>query len=429
MTGKKNYLFIVNFTDIQISFLIMRSGIKILFLIFLLFGGNTSHSYSQETENVMIIIIDGARYSETFGDPTHQYIPEMHELSNQGTIIHNFYNDGITYTASAIPALWCGAWTDVRDTLYNGSWTSYAVKPTIFEYFRKQKNQPPEKCYYILKYIPDLWLPSFDPDYGPEYWPVFLSNGNSDDDVAFQTEYVMDTFHPHFLLVYLADVDHEGHGGSWAGYTNAIENADQIVGKLWYKIQSDPFYANNTTMIVTNDHGRHDDQHGGFTGHGCGCEGCRHIQFLALGPNIKSGFVSSQNRYIPDMAVTASHLLGINPDKATGEVMHEILNPSSVNEHDVKTVIVSIDNIYPNPFEYSSKIKYQLKKDDMVLLKIYDITGMEVKTLINEFQIAGEKDIQWDASDNNGAMLDSGLYPFILKVNNSIIYNKLVIIK
>jgi hypothetical protein len=324
----------------------MRSAYKILYFIFFLTIGLSYNSFSDEPDKVMIVIIDGARYSETFGDPSHQYIPEMYDLSLQGTICDSFYNDGFTYTSRAIPALWCGGWTEVRDTVYNGHSTSYSVMPSLFEYYRKQKNQPAEECYYVLKYIESLWLPSFDPDYGPEYWPGFHSVGNSDNDVAFQAEYIMDTYHPHFLWVYLADVDHAGHSGNWNEYTSAILNADQVVGELWNKIQSDTFYANTTTMIVTNDHGRHDPEHGGFSGHGCGCEGCRHIQFLAVGPDIKTNYISYQYRTTPDMAVTASYLLGINPEQATGHVMYEIFNSSSINKQHTEEPVISIINIY-----------------------------------------------------------------------------------
>ena len=64
---------------------------------------------AQNPDKIMIIIFDGARYSETFGDPTHTYIPKMCELSNEGTIVDDFQNDYITYISRAIPALWCGA--------------------------------------------------------------------------------------------------------------------------------------------------------------------------------------------------------------------------------------------------------------------------------------------------------------------------------
>ena len=116
----------------------------------------SSLAKAQNSDKIMIIIIDGARYSETFGDPEHTYIPKMYALSNEGTIIDDFQNDYITYTSRAIPALWCGAWTEVRDTFYAGYQTQYTIKPSIFEYYRKQKNMPLEECFYILKYIEGL---------------------------------------------------------------------------------------------------------------------------------------------------------------------------------------------------------------------------------------------------------------------------------
>jgi len=286
---------------------------------------------------------------------------------------------------------------------------------------------PAEECFYILKYIQSLWLPSFDPDYGPEYWPEYHSTGDTDEDVAIQTQLVMENSHPHFMWVYLADVDHAGHSGIWSDYIEAIHIADSIVGVLWQKIQSDPFYKDSTTLIVTNDHGRHDDQHGGFQNHGCGCEGCRHIEFLALGPHIKKDFVSYQYRYTPDMAVTASYLLGIEPEKATGNVMHEIIDINAVPENP-HTIIQKVE-IYPNPFRQTTKIVYQLSSNEHILLTIFDLTGKKVKNLVNKFQTAGVKEIYWDGTDNNGVFLESGIYTVILKVDNTIIYDNLLIIK
>ncbi|MFU8844184.1 MAG: alkaline phosphatase family protein, partial [Bacteroidales bacterium] len=265
---------------------------------------------SQSDSKMMIIVIDGARYTETFGDPSYTWIPRMAHLSVEGTVVDDFRNDGITYTSRAIPALWCGTWTEVRDTVYQGKSTQYSVKPSIFEYFRKNKQQPSSQCYYVLKYISSLWLPSFDQDYGPDYWPTFLSQGSNDEGVCNNTKNLMNTGQPDFIWVYLADVDHAGHSGDWNYYTSALRKADSIAGVLWYHAQSLPYYQHKLTMIVTNDHGRHDDQHGGFQNHGCGCEGCRRIQFQAVGPGIRKNFISIQPRVLPDMAVTAAHILG-----------------------------------------------------------------------------------------------------------------------
>jgi hypothetical protein len=361
----------------------------------------------------MVIIIDGARYSETFGNPQFTYIPSMGNLAQQGSYLTEFYNDSITYTSRAIPALWCGSWTAVRDTFYNGSSTQYALKPTLFEYYRKQKSAPAEDCFYVLKYIANLWLPSFHLNYGPVTWPSFHSQGSTDIEVATQTQWVMDTYHPKFLWVYLADVDGAGHSGIWSNYISAILTADAIVGVLWAKIQSDPFYQDSTFLFVTNDHGRHDDQNGGFSGHGDGCPGCRHIMFLALGPNIKSNYTSNQYHRIPDLAVTVSAILGINPEYATGEIINEILMPTSI-QNDASSNFpgnFTLHQNFPNPFNPRTVISWRLTVSNFVQVSIYDLAGQRVDILVNQRQPAGYHSI-----DFIGSGLASGVYLYRLQV-------------
>ncbi|MEO8666231.1 MAG: DUF4331 family protein [Ignavibacteria bacterium] len=65
---------------------------------------------------------------------------------------------------------------------------------------------------------------------------------------------------------------------------------------------------------------------------------------------------------------------------------------------------------YPNPFNPSTQIKYVLTKTDNVSLKVYDILGKEVRTLVNERLTAGEKVVMWDGLDNNGKSVASGTY-------------------
>jgi hypothetical protein len=384
-------------------------------------------SYAQNDEKVMIVIIDGARYTETFGDLSKTYTPKMWDLAKEGSYLDNFENDKYTYTSRAIPALWCGAWTDVQPVNYQGSNTSHAVLPTIFEYYRKQKNMPADECFYILKYIPDLWLPSFDADYGPNYWPQFHSVGSTDKDVATQAQLIIDESHPHFMLVYLADVDHAGHSGNWTEYTTAIQTADSIVNVLWQKLQSDPFYANSTTLIVTNDHGRHDDQHGGFTGHGCDCDGCRQIQFLALGPNIKKDFVSTQYHTIPDMAVTASHILDVQPTKATGNIIQEIFELTDVSEEINQDF--TLNGNYPNPFNDRTAIHYFVTEPSQVQLRIFNASGEEIASLVDEFQNQGEKSVEWRTINSQGQKVSPGIYFYNLQVGDQNKTGKLLFVE
>lgn len=404
----------------------MYQGIAKILLCWLLYTSGLNISNAQSTDKIMIIIIDGARYSETFGDPTYTFTPKMWRLAEKGSIISNFSNNNYTYTSRAIPALWCGAWTSVQNITYNGSATQHAVLPTIFEYYRKQKSTASSDCYYVTRYLPNLWLPSFDADFGANYWPTFHSVGSNDKDVATQAQLVIENNHPHFLWVYLDGVDHAGHLGSLTNYQKAVFTSDSIVEVLWNKLQSDPFYKDVTTMIVTNDHGRHDDLHGGFQGHGCSCEGCRHIQFLAIGPSIKQNYISSQYRIIPDMAVTVCSILGIQPTKTTGSVIHEIFIANGINVTNYQAF--TIKESYPNPFYRSTRIEYCLSKPAMVDLSIYSISGEKVITLISEWQSQGDKGIEWNAENSLGHRVSHGIYFYKLKVGNQEKVGKLILV-
>jgi predicted AlkP superfamily pyrophosphatase or phosphodiesterase len=61
-----------------------------------------------KAKKVVVIIIDGPRYSETFGDTSHQYIPELYQLSKQGVLFTNMYNIGITNTLNGLAAITTG---------------------------------------------------------------------------------------------------------------------------------------------------------------------------------------------------------------------------------------------------------------------------------------------------------------------------------
>jgi hypothetical protein len=65
---------------------------------------------------------------------------------------------------------------------------------------------------------------------------------------------------------------------------------------------------------------------------------------------------------------------------------------------------------YPNPFNPTTIIKFQLPKESFVSLKVYDITGKEIKTLLNGNISAGYHSVSWNATDNDGRKVSSGIY-------------------
>ncbi len=218
-----------------------------------------------------------------------------------------------------------GSWAPPHDPFFDPECqedNQYSPVPWVHEYYRRQLGRPAEDCVYILgAYCP--WRPSYLPTYGPDYWPETAGTSGSDDASWTAAQTILATQQPHFLTLYLSNVDSAGHSGNWAGYISAIENADRIVGELWTWLQQDAHYAGTTTVLVTNDHGRHTTN---FSGHGDQCEGCRNIQLLAIGPRIKAGYVSTVERTIPDVAPTIAALLGFQTEFATGEAMTELFS-------------------------------------------------------------------------------------------------------
>jgi hypothetical protein len=278
-----------------------------------------------QTEHVVLVIVDGLRYSEGLGDSSHTHVPEMYKLSRKGSIVEPFSNDWVTDTMHGIPTIWCGAHSELRTfsgSGCDGGEHTCSELPTLFEYYRKDLSRERTDCIYVLKDVNRPWRASLDPDYGPDYWPLYHSEGTSDVDVWHEAEDLMVEYHPSLLVIYLERVDHFGHSASWPYYTRSVEIADSIVGMVWDFIESDAVYAGKTTLIVTNDHGRHTED---WTTHGCDCEGCRTVMLLAVGPDIKQGFVSNQPRTLCDITPTIGELLGFGTPKAAGTPLLEIL--------------------------------------------------------------------------------------------------------
>lgn len=303
----------------------LQRAFRVVLLLFSLCLIASGPVWAYRTEHVVLVIVDGLRYSEGLGDSSHAHAPEMFELSKRGAIVEPFVNDWVTDTMHGIPTIWCGAHSELRvlsGSGCDGSKYTCSELPTVFEYYRRHLSRERTDCIYALMDVEGPWRASLDADYGPDYWPLYHSEGTSDLDVWHEARDLLAEYHPSLFLLYLERVDHFGHSGSWAYYTRAVEIADSIVGMVWDFIESDPFYAGSTTMIVTNDHGRHTED---WTSHGCDCTGCRTVMLLAVGPDIKPGFVSDRPRTICDIAPTIGELLGFETPKATGEPMLEIL--------------------------------------------------------------------------------------------------------
>jgi hypothetical protein len=73
---------------------------------------------------------------------------------------------------------------------------------------------------------------------------------------------------------------------------------------------------------------------------------------------------------------------------------------------------------YPNPFNPSTTIGFSLGTDALVSLKVYNVLGQEVATLVDGLRAAGEHTITWDGRNGAGIPLSSGVYMYILRSGN-----------
>lgn len=86
---------------------------------------------------------------------------------------------------------------------------------------------------------------------------------------------------------------------------------------------------------------------------------------------------------------------------------------------------ISLGQNYPNPFNSGTKISYSTPIEDKVTLKIYDLRGREIQTLVNGFTSAGEHAINFD-----GARLATGIYFYQLQTSQGVTKTrKLVLVK
>ncbi len=84
---------------------------------------------------------------------------------------------------------------------------------------------------------------------------------------------------------------------------------------------------------------------------------------------------------------------------------------------------------YPNPFNPETKIRYQLPNSGKVVVKIYDILGREVKSLVNEKLEAGFHEVTWNGRNNSGRRVSSGVYYYQIRSGEFKQTKKMILMK
>ncbi|MCK4448165.1 MAG: T9SS type A sorting domain-containing protein, partial [Candidatus Marinimicrobia bacterium] len=84
---------------------------------------------------------------------------------------------------------------------------------------------------------------------------------------------------------------------------------------------------------------------------------------------------------------------------------------------------------YPNPFNPITTIKYELPKESLVKIIVFDLMGKEVRTLVSQKQNAGYQTVIWNATDNYGRQVSSGYYIYIMQAESFHKTQKMILLK
>jgi hypothetical protein len=357
-------------------------------------------------QNVIIAVIDGSRDSETMGAG---YTPMMWDsLRPQGTLWTDFRNEGITSTNPGHASIATGTWQTI-----DNQGNQRPTMPTVFEYYRSSTSAAETDVYVVSgKYKLDILSYSTHPSYGEPY-RASVSLAPMDGLVLSAAVSAMSADHPQILIINFPDVDYAGHSGDWGRYLDAIRTVDSLVYELWQSIQSDPYYQDNTTLFITNDHGRHDDGHGGFKDHGDGCEGCRHILLLAVGRGFPAGHVVETTRTQIDLAPTVGDLLSFSLPHADGTSLLADTISTAVSDDPTPAAHVQgfvLSQNYPNPFNPVTTITFSVPYRSDVTLDVINLLGQTVAELVD-----GESAPGTHKAFFNGGSMPSGTYLYRLR--------------
>jgi bisphosphoglycerate-independent phosphoglycerate mutase (AlkP superfamily) len=133
---------------------------------------------------------------------------------------------------------------------------------------------------------------------------------------------------PRVIFIGFDETDEHGHGGRYDEYLKSAHKADRLIGELWAYIQSDPFYRDQTTLLITTDHGRGKGRNS-WRKHQLLSPGSGQIWFAVLGPDTPAfGEMKFRSKYYQkQVASTVAAFLGLpyKQKEPVGEVIQTML--------------------------------------------------------------------------------------------------------
>jgi len=156
---------------------------------------------------------------------------------------------------------------------------------------------------------------------------------------------------------------------------------------------------------------------------------------------VKSRFVMCEIDTVLNMAIFSTEwsvsgldtvVLGVSDTNLTVyDSIFVLVKPAVLIDKELKLIPENycLFKNYPNPFNPTTIIKYQLPKSSFVMLEVYNITGQLVQTLVKEQESGGYYSIEWNGLSNTGRQMPTGVYIYRITTGNFVSYKKMLLMR
>ena len=333
----------------------------------LLFVCHVLLSKAQSTGNVVVVTLDGFRWQEVFGGMDDSLLNNKNFTTDSAQLWKKYGGANAEERRKKLmPFLWStvatqgqihgNRWQGSKVNVKNRYWFSYPGYNEIFTGYPdtlvNSNDKNPNKHLTVLEYLNNQpafkgkvaaftsW-DVFDAIFNEQRSGITVSAGFDEvkpltPQLALLNEMQKNSFQPfdegirpdmltYFIakeylkaakpkVLYIAfdETDDWAHGGRYNYYLNAANLIDRYMADLWTTLQAMPEYKNNTTLIITCDHGRGDAVKKEWTSHGTKIKGADEIwmAFLGKGITVEGEVKKPEQLYQAQLAQTIAALLG-----------------------------------------------------------------------------------------------------------------------
>lgn len=285
--------------------------------------------YDSSEKKLVMVLIDGPRWQETWGDQTHQHQPYLRDsLQQYGCLFTEFYNNGPTLTNPGHAAVLTGHYQNIAN---NG--TELPAYPSLAQLMLHKRKKASSASWLVTSKDKIEVFKTCQQAFWQDAYTPSTDCGNSGNGSGYRSDSVtfahalevMQQQHPDFIFIQFKEPDVAGHSNNWQGYLDGIRQGDKYAWEIWKFIRSSDFYRNNTVFVITNDHGRHNDGIAdGYRSHGDNCGGCRHINLFMAGPGVKRANIIATTYEQIDLHRTLCEMFGLENQYSDGKVIREL---------------------------------------------------------------------------------------------------------